>query len=203
MKAARLSVPPILFALLIVAYLQPWIINGSAALNLTAYDLAEWASLHPAAVAQTPPLLTSLLLRLPLACAGVWLAWYRPHSGAARILVGVIVTLIAIGLLPPPEYLGQRDNPNYQQQAGLATLTLAAALAGLFAARRVKPIVRTVVSVIALVGGLVAALGGLSLAVQWMGEYGLPAIIGSGAIMMGVCFAVTALLCLLSGARDG
>lgn len=203
MNAARRYVPLVLFALLIVAYLQPWIFNGSAALNLTAYDLAEWASLHPAAGAQTPPLLTSLLLRLPLACAGIWLAWYRPHSGAARILVGIIVTLIAIGLLPPPEYLGQRDNPNYQQQVGLAALMVAASLIGLMSGGRVKPIVRTGVSVIVLVGGLVAAVGGLSWAAQWMGEFRLPAIIGSGAIMMGLGFAVTALLCVLAGVRDG
>lgn len=203
MRTARHYIPPILFALLIVAYLQPWIINGSAALNLTAYDLAEWASLHPAASAQSPPLLTSLLLRLPLACAGIWLAWYRPHTSAVRILVGGIVALIAIGLLPPPEFLGQRDNPNYQQQAGLAALMLTASLIGLFAGGRVKPIIRTGVSVSMLVGGLVAALGGLSLAVQWMGEFQLPAVIGSGAIMMGLCFAVTAVLCLLTGVRDG
>lgn len=199
----RRAVPPVLFALLIITYLQPWIINGSAALNLTAYDLAEWASLHPAAGAQSPPLLTSLLLRLPLACAGIWLAWYRPQSGITRIVIAIVVALIAIGLLPPPEYLGQRDNPNYQQQAGLAALMLAASLTGLMAGGRIKPIVRTGVSVIVLIGGMAAALGGLSLAGQWMGEFRLPAITGSGAILMGLCFAVTALLCLLTGVRDG
>jgi len=190
------------FALLLGGYFLPWVMNGSAALNLNAYDLAEWASLHPAASAQTPPLLTALLLRLPLVCAGVWLAWHRAYSARMRLIDVIGISMLAIGLLPPPEFLSQIDNPNYQQQAGLAAVLIITALPGLLLSTRAGRLSRLIISLVALVIGLGAVAAGVQMAAQWMTAFKLPAEIGPGAIMMGIIFAVTAGVYLLASIKE-
>ena len=46
----------------LIAYILPWVNTRATGLTLGAYDLAEWASLHPASI----QLLPSLLIRLQL-----------------------------------------------------------------------------------------------------------------------------------------
>lgn len=189
MRLARQLAPLFIFVLFVFGYVQPWVINGSAALNLNGYDLAEWTSLHPSAQGQTPPLLTALLLRLPLACAVLWLVWHRPSTGQTRLARAAILIITAISLLPPVEFLSQRDNPNYQQQAGLAALVLVLGLAGLSIIPKRGRIVRKISSVSLLVIGIGATSGGLLQAAEWMREFQLPALAGSGAMITLLSFA--------------
>ncbi|MFN8529394.1 MAG: hypothetical protein U0670_12340 [Anaerolineae bacterium] len=51
----------------LIGYFSAWVVNPGVALTLHAFDLAEWASLHPVVRAE-PMLITTLLLRLPLLC---------------------------------------------------------------------------------------------------------------------------------------
>ncbi|MGQ9908843.1 MAG: hypothetical protein ACUVS2_08415 [Candidatus Flexifilum sp.] len=184
MRLVRQLAPLLIFILFVFGYVQPWVINGSAALNLNGYDLAEWTSLHPAAQGQTPPLLTALLLRLPLVCAVLWFVWHRPYAGQMRLAAAAILIVTAISLLPPIEFVSQRDNPNYQQQAGLAALTLALGLAGLSITAQRGSRIRMIGGIGALVIGIGAGWGGLLQAAEWMRAFRLPALIGGGALLM-------------------
>src|SRR5262245_55358949 len=102
----------ILCATGIAAYCLPWLVNRGTGLTFGAYDLAEWTSLHPAVRGGNPPLLASLLLRLPLACFGLVAAmtlW--PNNKGKRL---TLIFLVAIALLPPIEFFTQyRDDSNY------------------------------------------------------------------------------------------
>lgn len=184
--------PLIVFGLvlaLLAACSTPWIVNGGAALNFNAYDLAEWTTLHPAAGQQSPPLLTALLLRLPLLCTGLWAAWMLAatlHRRTSRlIIVGGLVIVLAIALLPPPEILADGGNGNYQQQAGLAALMLMIGMAALIGW---PPPVRWGIAALSLVIGAAAGVTGLGQAAAWMQEYRLPGITGTGLLAFaGLC----------------
>ena len=97
---------------MLLFYLFPWVVNPGVSLSLGGYDLAEWASLHPAVRDATPALFTSLLLRLPLACLALLIAF----TAQRRLLPVLIVLIAALGLLPPPEFIKATNDPNYRQQ---------------------------------------------------------------------------------------
>jgi hypothetical protein len=117
-------------------YLMPWVIGRGAGMTFGAYDLAEWASLSPAAPPSTVPFMTgalpTLLLRLPL----LLLAWLialdaagSPRlangAGLAWWLKGAAVMVLAVAALPPLEFLRvDPNNANYGQQLRLAVLAL-------------------------------------------------------------------------------
>jgi hypothetical protein len=108
----------ILFALAIGCYMLTWIQNSGAAISFNAYDLAEWASLHPIVPSKPHPLTISLALRLPL----VLLIWMMSFVIAQYPLKQRFISLIALAFLlvstmPPPEIIINRTNPNYLQQA--------------------------------------------------------------------------------------
>jgi hypothetical protein len=60
--------------LFLAAGLLPWVQVSGAGLNLNPVDLAEWTSLAPAIQSQSPPLLTTALLRTFLVVATLLLA---------------------------------------------------------------------------------------------------------------------------------
>lgn len=169
-----------IFLLILAAYLLPWVINPGVSLSPSGYDLAEWATIHPAALGENPPLLTGLLLRLPLACAAVALAFFMDPTASSRLLAGLMVLLMAVALLPPFEIVGDPGNWNYRQQLMLAGMTLLAGIFGLtgwFAGLR-----RFIGSGIAFVGAG-AALLGFTRALAWMQAFDLPAYAGAGAFL--------------------
>ncbi len=53
-------------AFALIGYHLAWYTHPTAGFTTNAFDLAEWASLHPAVRSSSPPMLTSFLLRLPL-----------------------------------------------------------------------------------------------------------------------------------------
>lgn len=178
--------PFILTALL--AYIAPWVVNPSTSLSLNACDLAEWASLHPAARVSNPLLLTSLLLRLPPVCLALiagfhgarapkhWLWWARVS----------FVFFIAAALLPPLEFFTQtRGDSNYQQQFTLTMITLIGGLAGLSdIAGKFR---RHIIFVVVLIGGAVCVIG-LARGYDLMLQFDLPVQIGFGGIAIAVVF---------------
>lgn len=113
--------------LLVIGYTSPWVISTGASLTLNAYDLAEWSSLHPMLRGTQPPLLTSLLLRIPLVCLGLMIAYLAPRlpSSRWRSLGLIAAVAAAVAILPPFEFLttGSSSDPNYQQMLTLAVIT--------------------------------------------------------------------------------
>src|SRR5262245_36944556 len=104
----------VLFLLALVFYMLPWVLTPDASLNMGGYDLAEWASLHPAVRASSPPLLLSFALRLPLALLALVVAFSGEQAGKTWVRAA-FVCLLAVALLPSPEFLTQyRDDPNYR-----------------------------------------------------------------------------------------
>ncbi len=169
-----------------VGCVLPWSLNPGAGLTFNLLDLAEWSSLHPAVHAQQPPMLTSLLLRLPWVALALLLALFS--TGRGRFAAGLAVALIAAGLLPPFEFLASSGDPNYRQQALTAAVTLGAGLAAVAAPQRVRPVLIIAVSVLALL----AALAGLAEALRLMRELRLPTLPGPGALLFVISMAVLA-----------
>ncbi len=101
-----------LLALALIGYSMPWLNGPAVSLSPSAYDLAEWMSLHPFVRSNGPLLLTALLLRLPL----VTLGWLVVNHVRGPLGWG-LAALWAVALLPPVDFFrGAFNDPNYHQQ---------------------------------------------------------------------------------------
>jgi len=173
----------LVIAVMLVFYAFPWVVNPAASLSPNAYDLAEWTSLHPVVRAETPMLLTSLLLRLPLACLALLIAFRARRSWFSVI----VVLLIGAALMPPLEIIKAMGDPNYDQQAALAVITLiggAIGLSGILPRAR-----RWVAAGIGLVGA-VASVIGLLQGYSLMRDFQLPTQIGLGGVALALTFVM-------------
>ena len=170
---------------MLVLYLFPWLINPSVSLSPNGYDLAEWASLHPAVRDATPALLTSLLLRLPLACLALLIAFTMRRG----LLPALIMLIAAAALLPPPEFIKALDDPNYRQQAALALFTLLGGGVGL--SGRLPRARHWIAAAIGLVGALASVIG-LIQSDDLMRGLQLPTQPGLGGILLVVMFILVA-----------
>jgi len=174
-----------IIGLMLVLYLLPWLVNPSVSLSPNGYDLAEWASLHPAVREATPALLTSLLLRLPLACLALLIAFTTRRG----LLPALIVLIAAAALLPPPEFVKALDDPNYRQQAALALFTLIGGAVG-FSGQ--LPRARHWIAVgISLIGALASGIGLLQ-SYELMRGFNLPTQIGMGGVLLALMFVLVA-----------
>lgn len=180
--------------LMLVLYTLPWLVNPGVSLTPGAYDLAEWASLHPAVRAETPALLTSFLLRLPLACVALLIAF---SARGKRLVPALAVLLIAAALLPPLEFVRALGDANYQQQFALALITLVGSAIGL--SRVLARWHRAIMLAVTITGAAASALG-LFNAYQLMRGFDLPVQIGFGGVMLALTFAVLAASLPLRGA---
>jgi hypothetical protein len=168
---------------MLVFYLLPWLVNPGVSLSPNGYDLAEWASLHPAVRNAIPALLTSLLLRLPLACFALLIAFTTRRG----LLPALIVLITALALLPPPEFIKALDDPNYRQQAALAVFTLiggAVGLSGKLPRQR-----HWIAATVGLLGAL-ASLVGLLQSYDLMRGFALPTQIGIGGALLALTFII-------------
>jgi hypothetical protein len=107
-----------------LGYFTPWVWHKSAAFTLQGYDLAEWLSLLPNARAGILPLLLPLLVRSVLALLAVLFALAAARQRNLRWLPTATAGALGITLLPPPAFLRNTGDPNYQQQFMLAVITL-------------------------------------------------------------------------------
>lgn len=162
----------------LAAYCLPWLTNPGAGLSFGAYDLAEWTSLHPAVRGGNPMLLTSFVLRLPLATFGLIVgAMVFKNNTGIRV---IFVLLVAIALLPPLEFFTQyRDDPNYQQQFALAIMTATVGLGSIVirSPRSNKALWVT----FALIGAI-SGLAGLIQSYNLMQGFELPTSLGLGGL---------------------
>jgi hypothetical protein len=116
--------------LTLVAYLSPWAVNTAAGLTLSAYDLAEWLSLHPAT---HPDRIPSLALRSQLLIVTLLITWStcKPVLTYSWWFRLIALGILIIAQLPPPEFLAWTGDLNQRQQAILAVLSLIAGIIGL------------------------------------------------------------------------
>jgi hypothetical protein len=183
----------VLILLSLFAYCSPWIINQSVGLSLGAFDLAEWASLHPTARMNNPILLVSLLLRLPLVIIALIVSFNVGHIYMSRdwwLRAGFCLG-IALALLPPLEYLIRpTGDANYGQQLSLSAIALVGSLIGLSGRLRNLSLRPNVLW--GLLGG-VATLVGLLQAYNLMRLFELPAQVGAGALVSASVYGLIAL----------
>jgi hypothetical protein len=173
-----------LILLALLGYSLPVIITSGVSLSMGAYDAAEWTSLHPAVRGGSPLLVTSLLLRLPLVCTAfvVGLSSRKPR----RWLHMLSVTLIALALLPPLEFLTQAgDDPNYRQQFALAVAAMAS---GLLATNPRVQQWRFSLSVVGAFLGAGAYGVGMAQVNQLVSEFRIPVQLGWGSLVFAAAF---------------
>ncbi len=114
---------------MLVAYHGPWFTHITAGFTMHAYDLAEWASLHPAVRADTPWLRTSLFLRLGwwAVVVGVALAANGWPDARVQWSLRALALGLALRFVPPKEFFsGASNDPNYRQMAALFVLSVLA-----------------------------------------------------------------------------
>jgi hypothetical protein len=178
-----------LAALALLACALPWVSNPGAGLSLNPVDLAEWTSLHPAIQAQSPPLLTTFLLRTPLLVIAALLGLSSGRGAHWRI--ALIVVVLALAQMPPFEFVRDLESANYRQQVLMAALTLSAGLLALFA---VRPGGAAPSGALLALAGLAAVVLGAAGALAAMRDFGLPAQPGPGLFVYGAALVSAALL---------
>ena len=170
---------PILYLLLataLIGYLLPWAVAPSAPMTLNAYDLAEWASLHPLQRQTNPALLAPLELRLQLVILSVALGLLAVGR-AQRWLALILILLLTLAQLPPFEFVYDIRNANYSQQFTLAAISLIVALAATpFNLRRLRPYALILLSIL----GIGSAIHGAAQALDLLALLGQGASAGAG-----------------------
>ena len=184
----------VLLVLALVGYLLPWLVAPSAPMTLNAYDLAEWVSLRPAQQHTSPPLVTPLLLRLQLLILTLALG-ALPASKPGKLVAAIVIIVIAIGQLPPPEFVRDIGNLNYRQQFGLAMTSL---FGGLFLLRFRRASLKSFVLTVLPLAGMLTALAGMSQAYDvYMSLH------AKGTIGLGICILVASYAGVIATAIAG
>jgi hypothetical protein len=193
------SISFIFGCLLLVSYLLPWVVTpGISAMTNSAFDFAEWLSIHPLERADGL-LLTPLLLRLPLACIALYLCLDAFIPRWVRILA---LLLLALAQMPPPEFFRETGgDSNYQQMAMLAagTLVLGIGVLSLGTGRTAayQPIIRLFRGGL-VAAGLLAAVIGTSQGIALMQSFGTGIQAGVGIFL----FTGISIICLLMALRN-
>jgi len=189
--------------LALLCYYLPWYSHATAAFTLHAYDLAEWASLHPAVRSEAPALWTSFLLRLPqvtLLWAAALLA-NAAHDPRLRTVLWGVALLIALRFLPPREFLGAASaDPNYRQMALLTGLGLAG-VALAIPARRLSARWRGALTAGVLLIGVLAGWWGLTRTRPLLDNFQIGVKVGYGAVGYTLCCLVAVGILLLRNVR--
>lgn len=182
-------------AVALASCLLPWLVSPAAGLSLNPIDLAEWTSLAPAVQAQTPPLLTTFLLRAPLLVVALLIAL---AANRYRGWAGLFILLLAAAQLPPFEFLNDSANSNYRQQLLMAVLTGGLGLLVLFVLpRRFALSAAMVVATL----GLIAAVLGIASALREMQSFALPVQVGPGFALYGAALGSGLVLAATAGIK--
>lgn len=180
----------------LTAYVTPWVHSPSTALTLTAYDLAEWTTLHPVSRSAALPYFAALLLRWHLAALCALIALFAPPPPFKGLwwAHALAVLVLIVAQLPPPEFVTQLNDGNYQQQAALGVLSLL--FGGLGLSGRLHRW-RYALGAGLGVAGVITALGGLGRAVGLMQQpFNLPVSSGAGGWVLALIYSVFAAYCL-------
>lgn len=180
-----------LLILALIAYTLPWVVGGSASLTFGAFDLAEWASLHPTNRALAPTLLTSFLLRMPLVCLA-WIIAFNappyPFKSASWWIHTLLCLILAVLSTPPLEFLTIfREDVNYIQQASLtlvAGVGCAIGLGGIFKKYRVY------IAILAGIIGIITSIWGMINGYALLSDFQINVSVGIGMIISVMMFII-------------
>jgi hypothetical protein len=177
----------LVIASLIVAtacYELPWYVHDTAAFTTNAFDLAEWASLHPAVRSSSPPLLTSFLLRFPQVALifALALAANGLHDPRSRWSWRAVALLPALRFFPPGDFFtGASTDPNYRQMLLLVALCAGSVLIAILLERAAAR-VQSALLIAALAAGMLGGWWGLSRAGVLLDNFEIDVSIGAGII---------------------
>ena len=177
-------------------YYLPWVWHPAAALTANAYDLAEWANLHPA-YSQRTPMLAPFLLRFDLAGIAVLCALRaaRATTCGVRWLYAGLSLILAITLLPPIDFFRSAgDDPNYRQQFYIAVATaIALAMIAFLWRKSILPRYQAILEALLALATLIAAIMGEGLAFGVIRSLQIDVTPGGGIIVF-VVFMLLALI---------
>lgn len=169
----------------LVAFYLPWVDHISAGFTMNGFDLAEWASLHPAVRSSSPPLLTSFLLRVPQIAVAIGLALTASALAEPRwrAIGWAAALLVALRYLPPVEFWqSARGDPNYRQMALLTTLgVLGVGIAAWL--RRLAARWLALGAALVAIAGAAVGWAGLSRADELLDNFEIATITGSGPLI--------------------
>lgn len=168
----------ILIVIACVAYALPWAFNANQTLDLNAYDLGEWLSLHPT-TQQSALRLPSLLLRGQLLLLVALIAW-QP-SNQYRLFSIFAALLLIVAQLPPLDFIQNTGDLNQRQQFLLALSSAIIAgigFSGVLA--RYRPVIIIGVAII----GVISVAGSIQQTLMLMPAYSLETQVGFGAVLM-------------------
>ena len=137
----------------LLTYSLPWTAQSGAALTLSAYDLAEWSSLHPVVREGFLPFAVTFGLRI---IPALLLVVFVVDSSSRHWERLIMTALIAIALLPPVTFFLQGLNDaNHCQQMAVSILTLAmSGISITMTPRALRRALQSVVSVIVIVDSI-------------------------------------------------
>jgi hypothetical protein len=177
------KVSPIIYlALLLLGYALPWVMTPTVAgFTNSAYDLAEWVSIMPLARAESL-LLTPLLLRIPLVCIAIVIAFSDESRSTLWLrLLGLFI--LAIALLPPLEYFTiATGDANYQQSFLLSVAVLIVGGIAAVLVEKLNTRIVIILRVVVLLAALFTGGAGLANALPLLRSFGLDAQVGIGAL---------------------
>lgn len=197
-RAATGIIAALLLAMIValVAYYLPWVDHITAGFTMNGFDLAEWASLHPAVRASAPPMLASFLLRVPqvTVAIGLALAASALHDPRWRVVGWAAALLVAVRFIPPAEFVqSARSDPNYRQMALLTALgVLGVGVAAILSRRGGRWLVAG--AALLIVGGAVAGWIGLARAGELLDNFEIAARTGSGPMLYTIAAVAVGLL---------
>jgi hypothetical protein len=181
----------------------PWFTHETAGFTMNAFDLAEWASLHPAVRSSSPPMLASFLLRAPqLALVFAFaLAANRLVDPRVRWLLRGIAMLPLLRFLPPAEFFtSATGDPNYRQMALLAGLGIGLVMLSI-PLHRMRTRWQDWLSSVVLLGGVVSGWWGLSRTRLLLDNFEIAVKTGPGIV--GLTFVSAGVILLILGRSCG
>ncbi len=182
-------------------YYLPWYVHDTAAFTTNAFDLAEWASLHPAVRSSSPPMLTSFLLRFPqvMLIFALALAANGLRDPRSRWVWRAIALIPALRFFPPSDFFtGASTDPNYRQMLLLTGLCAASVLVAILLERAASRW-QSALLVAALVAGVIAGWWGLSRAGVLLDNFEIDVTIGAGVIGLSLAAAAAVLIVVWPG----
>jgi hypothetical protein len=179
-------------------YYLPWFTHPTAGFTMNAFDLAEWASLHPAVRSSSPPMLTSFLLRVPLLALVVAFALAANKLADPRLrwLMRAIAVLPLLRFVPPADFFtSATGDPNYRQMALLTGLGIGLVVVSI-PLRRMAARWQDWLSGVALLGGVSSGWWGLSRARLLLDNFEIAVKTGPGILGLSLVSAVVIVLIL-------
>ncbi|MBN1563190.1 MAG: hypothetical protein JXA10_05080 [Anaerolineae bacterium] len=186
--------------LALVCYMLPWYTHDTAGFTTNAFDLAEWASIHPAVRSSSPPMLTSLLLRWPLVAVIIGLALTANRFEDARVcwVVRGVALLLALRLISPSDFFANAsDDPNYRQMAQLTAASVIGILVAIMLFRLAQRWQNAVLVGVLLIGVL-AGWQGLADAGTLLDNFEIAVSIGPGIIGYTLCMGLVLMVAIWS-----